>query len=126
MAGLGLFFKDAWKGIKTTHPLLSLALLTFWRGCFLSGGDSQCWGPAGKDLPVYHMGLHPCPENLTCFTFAGKLIIFNFPLLDLFPGEDVFNWKSTNHPQRPTDRIQEVHGPKCGDGIAFLFILTSN
>lgn len=38
MAALGLFFKDAWKGIKTTRTLLSLALLRFTKGCFLSGG----------------------------------------------------------------------------------------
>lgn len=41
MAALGLFFKDAWKGIKTMHPLLSLALLRFTRGCFLSGEGSR-------------------------------------------------------------------------------------
>ena len=72
------------------RPLLRLALLRFTRGCFLSGEGSQCWAPARKELPVYHTGLRPCLGNLMWFTFAGKLIIFNFPLLDLFPGEGIF------------------------------------
>lgn len=84
MAALGSVFKGCWKGIAPL-PLSHLALLQVYEGLLPIWRGSTVLGSCRKNF-LSITGL--AQGNLTSFTLKHEklMIIFNFPLLDLFPG----------------------------------------